>query len=68
MQDLKAKQLEAYKELVISYFRTSENAPWKVRKYEALEGVCVFLKATGVMSEQEDEVIIAEAREEANGL
>ena len=65
MQDLKTKQLETYKGMITKYLKRGSDDAWVKKSYDNLTAVGRFLKATGVMSEQEEEAIIAEAREEA---
>ena len=66
MQDLKAKQLETYKGMIAKYIKRGSDDPWVEKTLHSLTAVGRFLRDTGVMSEQEEDAIIAEAREEAN--
>jgi hypothetical protein len=56
------KQLKEYKKMIIAHLRTSQEAPWHSSQYIQLQGISDFLKRTEVMTEEEEDAIIKEAR------
>ena len=64
-QDLKAVQIQLYKNLVSSYLKTLDDAPWKEAQHIKLEGLSAFLKATGVLTDELENDIIQQSRKEA---
>ena len=63
IQELKAAQIEQFKNLVVSYFKTDSDAPWKEAKYTKIEGISSFLKATGVLTDELENDIIQQAQQ-----
>jgi hypothetical protein len=64
-QHLKSAQIEHYKKLIIEYVKTADNTLLSKRKYDKLLIIESFLKSTGVLTEEEEQDIIEQARKEA---
>ena len=63
IQELTAVQIQLYKNLVVSYFKTDSAAPWKEAQHNKIEGLSSFLKATGVLTHELENDIIKEAQQ-----